>query len=76
MEGYRAGDLMVTALERTGPELNREAFLKAVESITDYKDLFGYPVQFGPGDHKGVSESVLSVVENGRWKTLATAISY
>jgi len=38
----------------------------ALESIEDYTDMFGYRVSFGPGDHKGVSESVLSVVENGR----------
>ena len=76
MEGYRAGDLVVTALESAGPDLTRERFLNAVESITDYRDIFGYRIQFGPDNHKGVSESVLSVVENGRWKTLATAISY
>tara|TARA_B110000483_G_scaffold94232_1_gene116009 strand:- start:1379 stop:1645 length:267 start_codon:yes stop_codon:yes gene_type:complete len=49
---------------------------KATEAITDYQDIFGYQIQFGPGDHKGVSESLLSVVEGGKWKTLATAISY
>lgn len=76
MEGYRAGDLMVHALTAAGPDLTREAFIAAVENITDYEDIFGYRVQFGPGDHNGVSESVLSVVENGKWKTLATAISY
>ena len=76
MEGYRAGDLVVTALEAAGPDLTRKKFLRAVESISDYRDIFGYRIQFGPGDHKGVSESVLSVVEDGRWKTLATAISY
>lgn len=29
-----------------------------------------------PNDHKGVSESVLSVVENGRWVTKAESVSY
>ena len=76
MEGYRAGDLIVTALENAGPDLDMPGFLAAVEGITDYQDIFGYRVSFGPEDHKGVSESVLSVVENGKWKTLATAISY
>lgn len=76
MEGYRAGDLIITALEAAGRDLDTTTFLAAVEGITDYEDIFGYRVQFGPGDHNGVSESVLSVVENGKWKTLATAISY
>ncbi|MBT6664777.1 MAG: ABC transporter substrate-binding protein [Gammaproteobacteria bacterium] len=76
MEGYRAADLVVTALENAGPDLDKAGFLVATEAITDYQDIFGYQIQFGPGDHKGVSESLLSVVENGKWKTLATAISY
>ncbi|MBT4616806.1 MAG: ABC transporter substrate-binding protein [Gammaproteobacteria bacterium] len=76
MEGYRAADLVVTALENAGPDLDKAGFLAATEAITDYQDIFGYQIQFGPGDHKGVSESLLSVVENGKWKTLATAISY
>lgn len=76
MEGYRAADLVIEGLERAGRDLTRDSFISAVESITDYTDLFGYRIQFGPGDHKGVSESVLSVVDGGRWKTLATAISY
>ena len=76
MEGYRAADLVVTALENAGPDLDKAGFLAATEAITDYQDIFGYQIQFGPGDHKGVSESLLSVVEDGKWKTLATAISY
>lgn len=76
MEGYRAADLVVTALENAGPDLTKASFLAATEAITDYQDIFGYRIQFGPGDHKGVSESLLSVVEDGKWKTLATAISY
>lgn len=76
MEGYRAADLVVTALENAGPDLDKAGFLAATEAINDYQDIFGYQIQFGPGDHKGVSESLLSVVEDGKWKTLATAISY
>lgn len=76
MEGYRAADLVVMALERAGTDLTRDSFIKAMESITDYSDIFGYSVSFGPGDHKGVSESMLSVVEDGRWKTIAESVSY
>lgn len=76
MEGYRAGDLVVEAIERAGPVLNQQRFLAATENITDYTDIFGYRISFGPDDHKGVNESVLSVVQDGKWKTLATAISY
>lgn len=76
MEGYRAADLVVMALENAGPELTRESFVAAMEGITDYTDLFGYKLGFGPNDHSGVAESTLSQVKNGRWVTLAESISY
>ena len=76
MEGYRAADLIVLALEKAGADLTRESFIDAMEGITNYTDIFGYKVAFSPDDHNGVNESILSVVENGRWKTLATTISY
>lgn len=76
MEGYRGADLVVVALQRAGRDLTREKFIAAMESIDDYTDIFGYPIVFGPNDHKGVSESALSVVRNGRWVTLDTSITY
>lgn len=76
MEGYRGADLVVVALERAGRDLTREKFIAAMESIDDYTDIFGYKIVFGPDDHKGTSESALSVVRNGRWVTLDTSITY
>ena len=76
MEGYRAADLTATALEIVGTDLSLDAFIQALESITEYQDLFGYKVSFGPRDHNGVNESVLSVVKNGKWETIATSLSY
>ena len=76
MEGYRGADLVVVALERAGRDLTREKFIAAMESIDDYTDIFGYRIVFGPDDHKGTSESALSVVRNGRWVTLDTSITY
>ena len=76
MEGYRGADLVVVALERAGRDLTREKFIAAMESIDDYTDIFGYRIVFGTDDHKGTSESALSVVRNGRWVTLDTSITY
>ncbi len=76
MEGYRAADLMVLALEKAGPDLTTEKLVSAMESITDYTDIFGYRVSFGPDKHSGATESVLSQVQNGRWVTLQEAITY
>ena len=76
VEGYRAADLLVKALEIAGPELTIDALITALESFSDYEDIFGYRLSFGPEDHKGVGESILSVVENGRWVTKAESVTY
>jgi len=76
MEGYRAADLTVLALQRAGPELTTEGLVTAMESITDYTDIFGYRVSFSASKHSGATESVLSQVQNGRWVKLEQAISY
>ena len=47
VEGYRAADLTATALEIVGTDLSLDAFIQALESITEYQDLFGYKVSFG-----------------------------
>ena len=76
MEGYRGADLTVLALEKAGPNLTTDSLANAIESITDYTDIFGYSVSFGPEKHSGATESILSQVQNGRWVTLEQAISY
>ena len=70
MEGYRNTDLVVEALRRAGRDLTREGLISALESIQDYEDIFGYKVSFSESDHNGVQSSVLTVVENGRFKKL------
>jgi len=76
MEGYRNADLLVKALELAGPDLTADALVSAIESISEYTDIFGYTLTFGPTDHKGVDESVLLVVRDGRWVKLEESIRY
>ena len=75
-EAYRNADLVVKALENAGRDLTVDSLIAGLEAIHDYEDLFGYRLSFGPDDHKGVSESTLSQVKNGRWHTLAESITY
>jgi len=76
MEGWRGADLVVQALEIAGRDLTREKLIAALESMHEVTDMFGNHLSFGPEDHKGASESTLSVVRGGRWVTLAQRISY
>jgi len=74
MEGYRAADLVVRALDGAGNNPTRESFIKATENLKDYTDLFGYHLSFGSDNHKGTNQSVLSEIEGGKWKVVAQSI--
>ena len=76
MEGYRGAELVVKALYLAGPDLTREKFIAALESIDEYTDIFGYSLSFSPTNHNGVQESVLVQVQNGRWVELEERITY
>ena len=76
IEGYRNAGILVDALEMAGRDLSAGGLMAALESLTDYEDIFGYRLTFGPDDHKGVDESVLTTVVDGRWVTLEESIRY
>jgi branched-chain amino acid transport system substrate-binding protein len=75
--GHVAADLTVTALEKAGPELTVDSFVKSLESIRGYHDIFNGPeVTFGPDKHQGASSSFLAVVKGGRWARLTEPLSF
>jgi branched-chain amino acid transport system substrate-binding protein len=75
--GYTAAQLVLLALDHAGRDLNVDSFIKGVESIHDYKDIFGSELSFGPDQHHGSTRSFLTVVKAGRWVPVAPeALSY
>ena len=76
IEGYRNADALVVALEKAGRDLTAEGLVAALESMSNYTDIFGYTMTFGPNDHKGVDSSTLMTVKDGRWIRLAESIQY
>lgn len=65
---YVAADLVVMGLDRAGKDLTVEKFIKAMESIQGYKDIFGGPVMtFGPDRRNGTDAAFLAQVKSGRW---------
>ncbi len=75
--GYTAASLVLLALDRAGRDLTTDAFIKGMESIHDYKDIFGSVLSFGPEQHHASTSSFLTVVKNGRWvPVVETALSY
>lgn len=75
-EAYRNADLVVKGLENAGRDLTVDSLIAGLEAIDDYVDVFGYRLSFGPHNHKGVSESTLSQIRDGRWHTLEESITY
>ena len=68
LNGYIVADLAVIAMERAGRKLTVNSLIKGLESIKNYQDPFGGPVQsYGPRDHLGPEESVLYQIKGGRW---------
>ncbi|HEX9409846.1 MAG TPA: ABC transporter substrate-binding protein [Methylomirabilota bacterium] len=75
--GHVAADLTVVALEKAGKDLTLDSFVKALESIKSYKDIFNGPeASFGPDKHQGANSSFLAVVKGGRWGRVTDPLSF
>jgi branched-chain amino acid transport system substrate-binding protein len=76
--GWTTGQLVLLALERAGRDLTVDSLIKGIESIQDFRDIFGGPpLSFGPNQHHGSTASFLAVVRNGRWvATVNEPLSY
>ncbi len=75
--GHVAADLTVTALEKAGVELTTDNFVRAMESIRGYHDIFHGPeVSFAPDKHQGADSSFLAVVKEGRWTRLTDPLRF
>src|SRR3989475_5820893 len=75
--GHVAADLVVVALEKTGPELTLDNFVRAMESVRGYKDMFNGPeVNFAPDKHQGASSAFLAQAKRGRWVRLTAPLGF
>jgi branched-chain amino acid transport system substrate-binding protein len=75
--GHVAADLTVVGLERAGADLTLDAFVKGLESIKGYRDIFNGPeASFGPDKHQGASSSFLAVVKGGRWVRVTDPLGF
>jgi branched-chain amino acid transport system substrate-binding protein len=75
--GHVAADLTVTGLDKAGKDLTLDSFVKGLESIRGYRDIFNGPeVNFAPDKHQGASSSFLAVVKGGRWVRLTEPLGF
>jgi branched-chain amino acid transport system substrate-binding protein len=75
--GHVAADLTVTGLDKAGKDLTLDSFVKGLESIRGYRDIFNGPeVNFAPDKHQGASSSFLAVIKGGRWVRLTEPLGF
>ncbi len=75
--GHVAADLTAVALDRAGKDLNLDSFVKGLESIKGYRDIFNGPeATFAADKHQGASSSFLAVVKGGRWVRLTEPLTF
>jgi ABC-type branched-subunit amino acid transport system substrate-binding protein len=73
--GYVFGKLVVEGLERAGPDLDREKFLDAMESIRDWSSGGILPnVSFSRDDHHAQTAGFLCELANGKFAPLTSWI--
>jgi branched-chain amino acid transport system substrate-binding protein len=72
MLGRSAGELLVTALEAAGPDLTREGFIKAMESLAYDDVIAGNRVKMSATDHIASDDIFISKAEGGRWLLLGS----
>ena len=61
LEGFIAAKVTVEGLRRAGRKLDRESFIRAMESLDAY-DVGGFKVTFGPQNHNGSKFVDLTII--------------
>ena len=75
--GYIAGDTFIRAAQKAGPDLTTDTFVKAMDSLTVPRDIFGSAEgTYTPTKHLGSPYSRLSQIQDGRWKVVSDYVTF
>lgn len=67
LEGFLNAKMLVTILEKLGPDFRPTNIKPTVESIRDFDLGIDVPVNFGPDRHQGLDAVFLTTAEQGRF---------
>jgi len=70
LEGFLATKVFVEGLKRTGGNVTRESFIKAVEGITDLDIGAGNRISFSEDNHQGSQKVYPTVIKNGKYQLI------
>jgi branched-chain amino acid transport system substrate-binding protein len=65
-EGYLNARVMVEGLKRAGPDLTRENFINAIETIENYSLGIANPLNFNARDHQGLEKVYFTQIRGGK----------
>jgi branched-chain amino acid transport system substrate-binding protein len=75
--GFAVAELTVEGLKRAGPDLTRENFVDALETIRGYECLVCFtPVSFSPTDHRPFESEVYIKLQDGKWVPFGEPVSF
>lgn len=69
-EGFINARVLIEALRRTGRDVTREGFIKALESIKEHYVGIGTAISFGPRDHQGIDDVYFTEVRKEKIQLL------
>lgn len=69
--GFTSAKVLVECLKRTGPELTREKYLQALQSISNYRTGITYPITFSIKNHLGFTCPSFNKVYKGEFVGVA-----
>ena len=68
MSGYQCASVVAAALDEAGEQLNRESFIKGIESLQDFDSGIAAPVSFSADDHTGSEMALVLEVKDGAFE--------
>jgi len=75
--GYAAMDVTAQAIRNAGPNLTVDSFVKGMEQIQNYTDIFGSaPGSWGPNKRVGADTALVMQVRNGRYVVVSDPVKY
>ncbi|NDV21561.1 ABC transporter substrate-binding protein [Desulfovibrio sp. JC022] len=70
LEGFFNARILVEGLQRSGRNLSREVFIRAIESMNKYEIAPGITVSYGEQDHQGMDKVYFTRFKNGRFELI------
>jgi branched-chain amino acid transport system substrate-binding protein len=68
MSGYQCASVVAAALDGAGEQLNRQSFVKGIESLKDFDSGIAAPVSYAADDHVGSEIALVLEVKNGAFE--------